>query len=141
LLAFQVYGQPSSARTTGLRLIGQVVGYGMAYGVVDTLILSVIPVLTLYGTQSPDALRSSSGRLGWSLVALTASGLITAAYHAGFEEFRGLVLLRPVIGNLLVTLAYLLSGSPLAAFLAHILMHIAAVLRGMESTVQLPPHI
>jgi hypothetical protein len=42
--------------------------------------------------------------------------------------------------NLLVTLSYLLSGSPIAALLSHILMHVAAVLHGMESTIQLPPH-
>ena len=140
LLAFQVYGQPASNRSTGLRLIAELAGYGVGYGLVDALILSVIPALTLYGAQSTEVLRSPSARLGWALAALAACGLITAAYHAGFGEFRGPALFRPIIGNLLVTLAYLLSGSPIAACLAHILMHMAAVLRGIESTLQLPPH-
>ena len=140
MLMVQVFGQPASAGLTGWRLGAALAGYGVIYGLVDALVLSIIPVLTLYGGQPAEVLQSPSGRVGWAGVALVASGLITASYHAGFAEFRGSALVGPVIGNLVVTLGYLLSGSPVAAFLSHILMHVAAVLRGMESTTQLPPH-
>jgi hypothetical protein len=40
----------------------------------------------------------------------------------------------------MVTAGYLLTGSPLAAVLAHVIMHGAAVVHGMEGTAQLPPH-
>jgi hypothetical protein len=140
LLWLQVFGQPASPRSTGLRLAAELAGYGVIYGLVDALLLSIIPVLTLYGTQPADLLRNPSGRLRWALAALVGSGMITAAYHAGFAEFRGSALMRPVIGNLIVTLGYLLSGSPLAALLSHVVMHLGAVLHGIESTVQLPPH-
>lgn len=69
-----------------------------------------------------------------------ASTFITAAYHIGFDEFRGMALLAPLIGNAVITLGYLLSGNPMAPVLSHILMHGAAVVHGMTSTVQLPPH-
>lgn len=140
MLMVQVFGQPASPRFSGLRLLAELIGYGVIYGLVDALVLSVIPVLTLYGAQPAPVLQSPSGRVAWAMAALSASGLITAAYHAGFAEFRGPALVGPVIGNLVVTLGYLLSGSPIAAFLSHILMHVAAVLRGMDSTAQLPPH-
>ena len=72
--------------------------------------------------------------------AITKKEPFTAAYHLGFTEFRGPTLLQPLIGNAVVTAGYLLTGSPLAAILAHVIMHGAAVFQGMEGTVQLPPH-
>ena len=38
------------------------------------------------------------------------------------------------------TLGYLLSGSAVAPIVSHVLMHLAAVLHGAGTTVQLPPH-
>ena len=72
--------------------------------------------------------------------ALLASLFITAAYHVGFTEFRGAALVAPLIGNGIVTLSYLASGSPAAPLLSHVVMHAAAVLHGMATTAQLPPH-
>jgi hypothetical protein len=79
-------------------------------------------------------------RLSWGVVALAASLLVTALYHLGFAEFRGPELLQPLLGNGIITAGYLLTGSPLTSLIAHTLMHIAAVLHGMETTMQLPPH-
>jgi hypothetical protein len=50
------------------------------------------------------------------------------------------MLIQPLIGNAIVTAGYLLTGSPLAAIISHVIMHGAAVVHGMETTVQLPPH-
>ena len=48
--------------------------------------------------------------------------------------------IQPLIGNALLTLGFLLTGSPGAAIVGHVIMHAAAVVHGMETTVQLPPH-
>ena len=45
-----------------------------------------------------------------------------------------------MIGVGTMSLAYLVSGNPLAAVLSHMAMHIAAVLQGADSVIQLPPH-
>jgi hypothetical protein len=71
---------------------------------------------------------------------MAASLLVTALYHLGFEEFRGMTLIQPLIGNAIVTAGYLLTRNPMTPLLAHVIMHGAAVLHGMESTAQLPPH-
>ena len=76
----------------------------------------------------------------WAGVALLASLGVAAAYHLGFAEFRGPSLAGPLIGNGIITLSYLLTGSPVAPILAHVIMHAAAVFHGMETTAQLPPH-
>jgi hypothetical protein len=139
-LAYTVTRQPSSPSPTGAQLAVDVVLLGIVYGLADALILSILPVLALYGSQPPEVLRSPGGRLRWAAVALAGSALIAAAYHAGFREFQGAELIAPVIGNAVITATYLLSGSPVAPALAHVVMHVVALLHGPATTVQLPPH-
>ena len=55
-------------------------------------------------------------------------------------EFQGDAIMQPLIGNAIITLGYLLTANPITPIVAHVAMHIAAVLWGMETTVQLPPH-
>ena len=140
LLARQVLAQPASPRADGGELLGQLAIFGVVYGVVDALLLSVLPVLAVYGSRSAADLQSPGARLRWGMIALLASMVVTVAYHAGFPEFRGTQLLQPIIGNTVITLAYLLTGSPWAPVVAHVAMHGAAVIHGMSSTMQLPPH-
>ena len=83
--------------------------------------------------------RVSSGRNGQGGAGNRAARM-GERMKQGFAEFRGPTLLQPLIGNAVVTAGYLLTGSPLAAILAHVIMHGAAVFQGMEGTVQLPPH-
>jgi len=66
--------------------------------------------------------------------------VVTAAYHLGYPEFRGPQVVDPLIGNGAMTLGYLLTGNPITAFGAHIALHVASVLHGVETTVTLPPH-
>ena len=140
LLMRQVFSQPGSARPDGAALLGAIAWYGLDYGIIDAMLLSVLPVIAVYGVQPPATLAQPAGRLRWGAGALVASAAITVAYHLGFAEFRGLQVLMPVLGNTVITLAYLLSGSPVAPVVAHVLMHVAAVTHGMATTVQLPPH-
>lgn len=140
VLAYGVQGQPPSPRPTGAALISDIVWLGLVYGTADALLLTVVPVLAVYGTRSPETLARGVTRLQWGAWALLASLAVTAAYHLGFAEFRGARLVQPLIGNGLATIAYLLAGNPLAPILAHVTMHLAAVLHGAGTTVQLPPH-
>lgn len=140
VLTLTVLRQPASEPPAGGQLVADLVWLGVAYGLADALILSVLPVLALYGSQRAELLRAPASRLRLAAVALAGSAVITAAYHAGFTEFRGPQLIQPVLGNLIITLGYLLSGSPVAPAVAHVIMHVAAVLHGVVTTVQLPPH-
>ena len=140
LIVRTVLAQPGSPAPQGAALAGALVWLGLVYGVADALLLSVIPVLSVYGTLSAETLEVPRARLRWGMVALLASAFVTAAYHWGFAEYRGPQVLQPVVGNVAITLAYLLSGNPLAPIVAHVIMHGAAVFHGMETTVQLPPH-
>lgn len=140
MLWAQVYAQPASIRASGMKLVGELLGLGVVYGVVDAMMLTVVPVLSLYGMRQASELQTAGARYRWAFVALLGSALVAAAYHAGFAEFRGAQLWQPIIGNVLITLSYLLTGSPVAPIVSHMLMHVAAILHGAATTSQLPPH-
>jgi len=135
-----VLNQPGSPRPAGAGLAWALAWDGGVYGFVDALLLSVLPVLAVYGSRPAEELRRPTARWRWGLSALVASAVITGAYHAGFAEYRGSALIAPLIGNTLITMSYLATGSPVAAIVSHVVMHGAAVLHGMATTVQVPPH-
>jgi hypothetical protein len=140
LLTRAVFAQSPSLPPTGGALAWALLWNGGVYGFVDGLILNVLPVLAIYGVRPAEELRHAGHRWRWALAALGASLFITAAYHLGFAEFRSAALLAPLIGNTIITVSYLVTGSPVAALVSHVVMHGAAVIHGMDTTVQLPPH-
>ncbi len=137
-----ILSQPSSARSEGLTLVFELLWVGVVYGLVDALLLSVLPVLATW--QAFSSLGWTPhwwGRIAASLAAIILSLVVTEAYHLGYPECRvagGLV--GPTIGNAAMTLGYVLSGNPAAAMFSHMAMHIAGVLQGPASVLQLPPH-
>ncbi len=80
------------------------------------------------------------GKVLVGIAALAASLLVTAAYHLGYPEIQGPQVVYPLIGNGVMSLSYLLTMNPLSAVLSHIAMHVAVVLHGINTTLQLPPH-
>jgi hypothetical protein len=141
VMVWGVLRQPASSHSQGWELLFVLVWLGLVYGTLDSVFLTVMPVLAvqqmLGACVGGDDGASPYVRM-WA--SLGASLLVTAAYHWGFVEFRGAQVVSPLIGNALITSGYLVTGSPFTPVVAHIAMHIAAVLHGMETTVQLPPH-
>ena len=136
-----VLWQPASPRPSGLALAWNLLWPGAIYGVIDALFLSVFPV-----TAAWQALRGLGwterwpGRIAAGALCLLASLVVIGLYHLGYPEFRGPQVFLIVAGVGVQSLACLLTGSPLPAVAAHLAMHLAAVLHGMESVAQLPPH-
>jgi hypothetical protein len=139
LLAVSVTVQPSSDAPAGLHLVMALVWLGLVYGLLDGLLLTVAPVLAIFGADTP-SLSPRAGRWRRGALGLAASLFVTAAYHLGYEEFRGPQLLQPLVGNAIITAGYLVTGSIATPLLGHVIMHGAAVIHGRETTSQLPPH-
>ncbi len=136
-----VLSQPASARLQGFPLVLDLLWSGVIYGLMDALLLSVLPVLAAW--QAFSLLNWTvnwPGRILVGVIAVLASLLVTVAYHLGYPEYRGGGLFGPAIGNTAMTLGYLVTSNPLAAVISHIAMHVAGVLHGSASVVQLPPH-
>jgi hypothetical protein len=140
LLMRNIQGQPPSAAPEGAQLLIALLWIGLAYGAVDGMLLNVMPVLAVQRIWIGETNPSRGQRLARGLLGLAASIFVTVAYHSGYTEFHGPAMLSVIIGNVIITSTYLLTGSPLAAVATHVVMHTAAVLHGMETTLQLPPH-
>lgn len=133
--------QPRSPAPQGVDLLFNLVWLGLVYGAIDGLFLSVLPVAATW--QACELLSWTErwpGKIAAGLLALSASLVVTATYHLGYPEFQGIAVLWPVFGVGVMSLAYLLTRSPLAPVLSHIAMHVAAVIYGIQSAMQLPPH-
>jgi len=136
-----VYSQPSSKRNTGFALLTDIAWPGLVYGLMDALLLSVIPVLAVRIALSDLAWTQNwLGKICIGFIALFASFFVTTAYHLGYPEFRGKRILWPNIGNGVLSLAFIITMNPLAAILPHMAMHVAAMIHGKETTGQVPPH-
>ncbi len=136
-----VLSQPASAVPGGIELVFALLWFGVVYGSLDALLLSVFPVYATWrACASLGWTHAWPGRIGSGVLALAVSALITVTYHAGYPEYRGPAMGGPIWGNTLLSLGYLASTNPLSALLSHIAMHSAGVLHGMETIAQLPPH-
>ena len=136
-----VLSQPTSARPQGANLVFNLIWLGVVYGALDALLLSVMPILAT--KQAVSGLSRNNGwpdRLATGGISLAASLFVTTAYHLGYPEFRGSEIVAPIIGNVIISLSYLFTSNPLAPVISHVVMHVAAVLHGVETTLQLPPH-
>ncbi len=137
-----ILSQPASTRADGLNLVFEISWVGIVYGLVDALLLSVLPVIaTWQGFSALGWTSSFPGKILVGAIAILASLLVTVAYHLGYPECRvagGLT--GPTIGNGAMTLGYILTNNPITAIFSHIAMHIAGVLHGPATVLQLPPH-
>lgn len=137
-----ILSQPASARAEGLSLGFDLLWIGVVYGLIDALLLSVLPVLaTWQGFSALGWTTSLPGKILVGAIAIIASLIVTVAYHLGYPEYRvpgGLF--GPILGNGAMTLGYVLTNNPIAAVFSHIAMHIAGVLQGPATVIQLPPH-
>jgi hypothetical protein len=141
ILVASVQRMPASPPASGLALAWDILWLGIADGVLDALLLTVLPVAVTWRAFSAARWTASwPGKIAAGAVAFVASLGVTAAYHLGYVEFRGPQIIDPLIGNGIMTLGYVLTGSPLTAIGAHVALHVASVLHGIETTVTLPPH-
>jgi hypothetical protein len=130
-------GAPAEGPRHGLSRTGQVLWEDIVYGASEGMLLSVLPVLTVW--QALERLGWATGwtgNLGAGALALGASVVVIGVHHLGYREFRGRQLLYPVAGCLWFSLAYVLTASPLAATVGHMGLHAGIGANRM----QLPPY-
>jgi hypothetical protein len=141
LLVASVAKQPASPRAGGRLLALDLVWAGLVYGAVDAILLGVLPVMAAMSAFSElGGWSGTGGEVVRGLAAIGASAFVTAAYHAGYPEFRNRSIALPVFALVVSSAAFVLTANPLPVLVPHVAMHIAAVIRGPEGTIQLPPH-
>jgi hypothetical protein len=141
ILARNILSQPSSSTPSDRNLTLDILWLGIIYGIIDALLLNVIPVIAIWnGFEQASFLSTWVWQLLALVLGLGASLLVTLLYHIGYKEFRNRSVGLVLMGNTIITLAFLFSTNPIGAILSHTFMHIAAVIKGPETTIQLPPH-
>ncbi len=142
VLAAMVVGvEDATKRPGGITLVGVVLWRGVVYGATDGLLLSAFPILAVFAAFSGSTLRTHvAGRVLVGLAALVASLAMTAAYHLGYSDFRSAKVRSPVAGDVVWSVPTLVTLNPIGAPIAHIGLHVSAVLHSYETDVFLPPH-
>ena len=131
LMVSRVPGARSTRRTGAIASVWE----GLVYGSAEGLLLSVLPVVVTW--QMLAALGWTGGWRGAAgAAAVAASAVVIAVHHLGYREYRGRRIVSPIIACTVLSIAYLLTASPIAAIGGHIVLHLAMLRRGME----LPPH-
>ena len=137
-LVRNVLSEDATPRPDGAYFVFELIWRGGVYGLVDALLLTVLPCLVVY--------RSLGGRLAtWrrraayfaASLALVMS--LTAVYHLGYSQYRDEGVGAPETGNTIISLPMLLSTNPIGSLMDHAAMHVSAVAHEYETEVRLPP--
>src|SRR5512133_711609 len=142
VLMFSVLREPSTPHPHGLTFVGAILWRGIVYGAADGVLLSVFPILAVFGLFASKPLRERSKRAvaGIGALALVVSLLFTAVYHVGYPDFRGSKVKRPRTGDVIWSVPTLVTLSPLGTPIAHIATHVTAVVHSYDTDLFLPPH-
>lgn len=138
-LIFNVFEtEDATARPRGVYFAFELLWRGVGYGVIDTLLLTVVPSLVAW-TLLHGRVDGLNGRLRFTALALPLVLIVTATYHLGYPQYREDGLTRPETGNVLISLPALATANPLGSFVAHVSQHVTAVTHCYESRIFIPP--
>jgi len=142
VLMLIVLREPSTPHPHGLTFVGAIVWRGIVYGAADGVLLSVFPILAVFGLFASKPLRERPKRAvaGIGALALVVSLLFTAVYHLGYPDFRSSKVKRPLTGDVIWSVPTLVTLSPLGTPIAHIATHVTAVVHSYDTDLFLPPH-
>ena len=111
------------------------------YGAADGLLLSAFPILLVFAALRGSRLRRRAvGLIAVGAIAMLASLSMTAVYHAGYSDFRSGKLRKPVTGDLIWSVPTLATLNPVGAPIAHVGLHVGAVVHDYDTQLFLPPH-
>ncbi len=141
LAVMVVRTDPATPRPHGLDLVAALGWRGVVYGATDGLLLSAFPILAVFAALSGGRLAARRrGRVAIGAAALAASVLMTAVYHLGYSDFRSSKVRKPVLGDTIWSIPTLVTLNPLGAPIAHVGLHVSAVLHSYGTETFLPPH-
>jgi hypothetical protein len=139
--AIAIGAEDGSSHPGGLQFLGALLWRGIVYGAADGLLLSAFPILLVVAALKNSRLRRRAGELlAVGTVAMFASLAVTAVYHAGYSDFRGSKIRKPVTGDLVWSVPTLATLNPIGAPIAHVGLHIGAVVHNYDTDLFLPPH-
>jgi hypothetical protein len=138
-LVFNVlHSEGATPRPHGAYFVFELLWRGIGYGLIDTLLLTVVPCLVAY-TLLHGHVGGLTGKLRFAALALPLVILVTATYHLGYPQYRQNGISRPETGNILISIPTFATANPVGSFVAHASQHVAAVTHAYESRIFDPP--
>jgi hypothetical protein len=139
--AIAIGAEDASPHPGGIEFIGALLWRGIVYGAADGLLLSAFPIVLVFAALKDCRLRQRVGGLiAVGAIAMVASLAMTAVYHAGYSDFRGAKLRKPVTGDLVWSVPTLATLNPVGAPIAHVGVHVSVIVHNYETDLFLPPH-
>jgi hypothetical protein len=141
VLAAIVFKDTGTSNPGGATFGAEILWRGVVYGAADGILLGTFPVLAVFA-----AIPFKRGRehllrtLATGALALVMAFGFTAVYHAGYSDFRSGKIGTPLRGTAMWSLPTLLTLNPLGAPIAHIGLHVSAVIHSYQTDTFLPPH-
>lgn len=133
--------EDSSPHPGGIEFVAALFWRGVVYGAADGLLLSAFPILLVFAALRDSRLRRRAGGLvAVGAVAMAASLAMTGVYHAGYSDFRSDKLRKPMTGDLIWSVPTLATLNPIGAPIAHMGLHVGAVVHNSDTDLFLPPH-
>jgi hypothetical protein len=133
--------EDGTAHPDGIEFVAALFWRGIVYGAADGLLLSAFPILLVFAALRDSRVRQrAAGLVAVGAVAMIASLAMTAAYHAGYDDFRSDKLQKPVTGDLVWSVPTLATLNPVGAPIAHVGLHVGAVTHNYQTDLFLPPH-
>ena len=65
---------------------------------------------------------------------------MTMAYYAGYSDFRSDKIANPIAGDVIWSVPTLVTLNPIGAPIAHVGLHVSAVVHSYNTDLFLPPH-
>ena len=138
-LVFNVFNtSDATARPHGAYFVFELVWRGLGYGIVDTLLLTILPCFVAYKSLHGHV-AGLKGKLRFTALALPLVLIITATYHSGYPQYRQDGLSRPETGNVLISIPTFATVNPVGSLVAHVSQHVTAVTHAYESRIFNPP--
>jgi xanthine/uracil permease len=136
-----ISAEGDSPHPGGLEFVAALLWRGVVYGAADGLLLSAFPILLVSAALRDSRLRRRTGGLvAVGGVAMVASLAMTGIYHAGYSDFRSEKLRKPMTGDLVWSVPTLATLNPIGAPIAHVGLHVGAVVDDYDTDLFLPPH-
>lgn len=141
VLAAIVFKDTGTAHPGDAIFAAEVLWRGVVYGAADGILLGTFPVLGVFA-----AIPFKRGRAHWlrtlatGALALVMAFGFTAVYHAGYPDFRSGKIGTPIRGTAIWSAPTLFTLNPLGAPIAHVGLHVSAVIHTYKTDTFLPPH-
>ena len=129
VLAAIVLKDAGTSHPGGATFGAEIVWRGIVYGAADGVLLGTFPLLAVFA-----AIPFKRGRKHWlrtlatGALALVMAFGFTVVYHAGYPDFRSGKIGTPMRGTAIWSAPTLLTLNPLGAPIAHIGLHVSAVI-------------